>query len=136
MWLILPKITVYTLQLVVTNSADGQVITSFTLRTDHFPMLNKILSLPIASVNQPWVWTLPSDAFTDADGDPLTYAVAQVDSSPLPSWLFFNPITRTLTGVPLFTGTQGLKITAQDGYGGSNSTYLNIISLTGIPRRV
>ena len=122
--------TVYTLQLIATNSAGGQVIASFTLRTDHFPVFNKILSLPTASVNQAWVWTLPSDAFTDTDGDLLTYFATQEDGGPLPSWLSFNPITKTFTGVPLFTGTQGLKITAQDSYGGgSNSTYFNITIL-------
>ena len=124
------NITVYTLQLIATNSAGGQVIASFTLRTDHFPVFNKILSLPIASVNQPWVWALPSDAFADADGDPLTYSAAQEDGSFLPSWLSFNPITRTFTGVPLFIGTQGLKISVQDSYGGSNSTYFNITILS------
>ncbi len=124
------NITVYTLQLIATNNAGGQVIASFTLRTDHFPVFNKVLSLPIASVNQPWVWTLPSDAFTDADGDPLTYSATQEDGSGLPSWLSFNPITRTFTGVPLLVGTQGLKITAQDSYGGSNSTYFNITILS------
>ncbi len=124
------NITMYTLQLIATNSAGGQVIASFTLRTDHFPVFNKILSLPIASVNQPWVWTLPSDTFIDEDGDPLTYSAAQEDSSPLPSWLSFNPIIRTFTGAPLFTGTQGLKISAQDSYGGSNSRYFNITILS------
>ena len=123
------SITAYTLQLIATNSAGGQVIAAFTLRTDHFPVFNKTLSLPMASVNQPWVWTLPSDAFTDADGDPLTYAATQDDGSVLPSWLSFNPITRTFTGVPLLAGIQGLKLTAQDTYGGSDSTYLNITIL-------
>ena len=107
------NITVYTLQLIATNSAGGQVIALFTLRTAHFPVFNKILSVPITSINQPWVWTLPRDAFTDADGDFLTYSATQEDGSVLPSWLSFNPITRTFTGVPLLTGTQGLKMTAQ-----------------------
>ena len=123
------SITVYTLQLIATNSAGGQAIATFILRTDHFPVFNKILSLPIASVNQPWVWTLPSGAFIDADGDRLTYSAVQDDDSVLPSWLSFNPITSTFTGVPLFTGIQSLKITAQDNYGGSNSTYFNITIL-------
>ena len=123
------NITVYTLQLIATNGAGGQVIASFTLRTDHFPVFNKIISLPIASVNQPWVWALPSDAFIDADGDLLTYFATEEDGGPLPSWLSFNPITHTFTGMPLFSGIQGLKITAQDSYGGRNSTYFNMTIL-------
>ena len=90
------NITIYTLQLIAANSAGGQVIASFTLRTDHFPVFNKLLSLPIASVNQPWIWTLPNNAFTDMDGDPLVYFAAQENGSPLPSWLSFNPITAHL----------------------------------------
>jgi hypothetical protein len=120
------SVTVYTLQLIANNSAGGQVIATFTLRTDHFPVLNKTLLLPMAVVNQPWVWTLPSDAFTDADGDALTYAATQDDGGALPSWLSFNPITRVFTGAPVLMGIQGVKLTAQDIYGGSNSTYLNM----------
>jgi hypothetical protein len=127
------NITIYTLQLIASNSAGGQVIASFTLRTDHFPVFNKIFSLPKATVNQPWVWTLPRDAFVDEDGDTLTYSVTQEDDSVLPSWLSFNPITRTLAGVPLLSGFQGLKIKAQDSYGGSNSTYFNMTILPELP---
>ena len=123
------SITVYTLQLIAINSAGGQAIATFILRTDHFPVFNKILSLPMASVNQPWVWTLPSDTFIDEDGDRLTYSATQDDGSVLPSWLSFNPITSTFTGVPLLSGFQTLEITAQDSYGGSNSTYFNITIL-------
>ncbi|MBS0350692.1 MAG: putative Ig domain-containing protein [Proteobacteria bacterium] len=124
------NVTVYTLQLIATNSAGGQVIASFMLRTDHFPVFNKMLSLPAASVHQPWVWTLPGNMFMDEDGDLLTYSATQEEGSVLPSWLSFNPITRAFTGVPLSAGFQTLKITAQDGYGGSNSTYFNITILS------
>jgi hypothetical protein len=124
------NITVYTLQFVATNSVGAQAITSFMLRTDHFPVFNNKILLPLpARVNQPWVWTVSNDAFTDADGDLLTYSAMQGDGSMLPSWLSFNPITHTFTGVPLLSGYQTLKISAQDSYGGSNRTYFNMTIL-------
>lgn len=129
------NISVYTLKLTAINSAGGEAITSFILRTDHFPAFHtNQLGLPVvAIVNQPFIWILPSNAFTDADGDPLDYAAAQEDGGALPSWLSFNPMTRTFTGAPLSPGVQAIKITVQDAYGGSNSTYFNITILSSTP---
>jgi hypothetical protein len=43
------------------------------------------------------VFTYVVPAFTDADGDPLTYAAALSDGGRLPAWLTFDPATRTFT---------------------------------------
>ena len=48
-----------------------------------------------------FTYTLPADAFIDADaGDALTYSAVTADGSPLPAWLTFNPFTRTFSGTP------------------------------------
>ncbi|MEL7528025.1 MAG: putative Ig domain-containing protein, partial [Pseudomonadota bacterium] len=64
---------------------------------------------------------LPDDAFTDADGDALTYSATLEDGSALPSWLIFDPGTGTFSGTPPsgFTGTLSVKVTASDGKSGS-----------------
>jgi uncharacterized delta-60 repeat protein len=41
---------------------------------------------------------IPANLFTDPDGDPLTLTATQADGSPLPSWLTFDPATRTFSG--------------------------------------
>ncbi|WP_150126973.1 putative Ig domain-containing protein [Sphingomonas panacis] len=61
-------------------------------------------------------FTLPPSAFTDEDGDSLSYAVALADGSALPGWLSFNAGTRTFTGTaPANASTLDIRVTASDG---------------------
>ena len=57
------------------------------------------------------------NAFTDQDGDTLTYTATLVNDNPLPAWLIFDAATRTFSGTPPldFTGLLALKVTASDG---------------------
>ncbi len=66
-------------------------------------------------------FTLPSDAFTDADGDTLTLSATLADGSALPSWLTFTASTRTFSGTPPqdYNGTLSIKVSASDGQTGS-----------------
>ncbi len=48
-----------------------------------------------AIVGSPFSFTLPSNTFSDPNGDPLTYSVQG-----LPSWLDFDTATRTFSGTP------------------------------------
>ena len=68
-------------------------------------------------VDVPFTYVVPADAFTDADGDPLTYAAALSGGGMLPSWLTFDPATRTFTGTPASSdsGTVRVTVTASDG---------------------
>jgi hypothetical protein len=51
----------------------------------------------------------------DDDGNnTLTYSATLSNGSPLPSWLSFNTVTRTLTGNPTTTGTSFIRITVTD----------------------
>ncbi|MBL0373942.1 putative Ig domain-containing protein [Rhizobium sp. KVB221] len=62
-------------------------------------------------------YTLAPNAFTDANGDTLTYAATLADGSPLPAWLSFDAATRTFSGTPgnADVGTISVKVTASDG---------------------
>ncbi|RAK00156.1 putative secreted protein (Por secretion system target) [Larkinella arboricola] len=63
-------------------------------------------------------YTFPSNTFTDADGDALTYRASLTSGSALPSWLSFNTGSRTFSGTPPSTGTFNIRVTATDGRGG------------------
>jgi VCBS repeat-containing protein len=64
----------------------------------------------------PGAFTIPAGSFGDPDGDALTWTAQLEDGSTLPSWLTFDPATRTLTGTPPGAGTAlSLRITASDG---------------------
>jgi hypothetical protein len=61
---------------------------------------------------------LPAGSFTDIDqGDVLTFTALLSDSSPLPIWLAFDPITQTFSGdVPLdAAGFIDIQVAAADG---------------------
>jgi hypothetical protein len=60
-------------------------------------------------------YQFPQNTFTDPDpGDTLTYKATLMDGSPLPSWLTFNPDTRTLSGTSPIPQQFRIKLTATD----------------------
>ena len=53
------------------------------------------------SPSLPFNHLLPANAFADANaGTVLTYSIAMNDGTALPTWLAFNPTTRTFSGNP------------------------------------
>jgi large repetitive protein len=70
----------------------------------------------------PWQFTIPTNTFTDADGDIVALAVSN-----LPPWATFNPQTNTISGLP--TGPQpvpNIIVTATDSTGQSVSDSFNL----------
>ena len=70
-----------------------------------------------ATTGASFTYVIPADAFTDADGDRLTYAAVLSDGGRLPSWLTFDPATRTFTGTPGpgDSGTVRVTVMVSDG---------------------
>jgi Ca2+-binding RTX toxin-like protein len=62
-------------------------------------------------------FVLPSTAFSDVDGDSLSYAATLANGSQLPSWLNFNAATGAFSGAPPanFNGDLDVRVTASDG---------------------
>ncbi|EAU90541.1 hypothetical protein CC1G_00925 [Coprinopsis cinerea okayama7 len=60
----------------------------------------------VARVNQPFSWTFSERTFNSSDGVPLTYSVPN-----LPSWLSFDPTTRTFSGTPTSDDEGNPKVT-------------------------
>jgi VCBS repeat-containing protein len=79
------------------------------------------------SVGSAFSLALPAGTFTDVDsGDTLTYSATAIDGSALPTWLAFNPGTRTFSGTATSTGTLGVRVTATDVGGLTASETFNI----------
>lgn len=66
---------------------------------------------------------LPDDSFVDPEGLAMTYRVSGPDNTALPSWISFNPITRTFSGIAdnNAVGVQELVVTAYDDLGVATS---------------
>ena len=73
--------------------------------------------------------TTTAGAFSDPNGDPLTFS-----STGLPTGLLINPNTGVISGVPSVTGNFGVIVTASDGKGGSASApfVLNVVPLPAV----
>lgn len=69
--------------------------------------------------------SLPAGAFSDPDGDPMTFEVRRAGGSPLPPWLAFNAQTLRMTGTPPanFSGTVALEVVAMDGVLSTTRTF-------------
>ena len=70
---------------------------------------------------------LPGNAFTDPQGQTLTYTATQSSGQALPSWLGFNAATRTFSGTaPATAGDLGITVTATDTGGLSASERFSV----------
>lgn len=62
-------------------------------------------------------FTIPNGAFSDPNGDPLTYSAVLEGGVSLPTWLSFDAGTRTFSGTPAAgnMGVISIVVTASDG---------------------
>jgi hypothetical protein len=94
------------------------VSANFTERLKHTnftPYLNIQIPNQTDTVGQLFNFTFSDSTFIDDDGNnTLTYSATLSNGNPLPSWLSFNPATRTFSGTPTTIGTTGLKVIATD----------------------
>ncbi len=97
-----------TFQIAVANVNDAPVVAS--------PIADQG-----AAVGQAFAFTVPLPAFSDPDGDALSYSATRADGSALPGWLSFNPATRTFSGTPDAETSINVRVTAQDPSGASVS---------------
>lgn len=89
-----------------------------TTTNNQAPVVSNSLVDKVATVGANLTYTFASNTFTDSNGDALTYTATLANGSSLPSWLSFNAATRTFSGVPPTTGTETIRVTANDGKGG------------------
>ena len=99
------------------ESAADYTMTIDVTPVNDAPTLASALPDRSATVGEAFSYQVPEDAFSDVDGDTLSYAAAQDDDSVLPGWLSFDATTRTFSGTaaPGDTGTVTVRVTASDG---------------------
>jgi subtilase family serine protease len=81
-------------------------------------------------VDREFQYKIPSQFIVDP-GDDLTFSASLGDGSPLPSWLAFDPSSRTLSGKPPEIGNFNILVQAIDSEGNSSSDTLLFSVLTG-----
>jgi len=119
-------------------SANAVQLVTITIngKNDPIRLLNKIPNQAI-DMSSNFSYVIPSTTFLDVDvSDNLTYSVVLSSNTPIPSWLHFEPSTRTFTSVSNRTtvGPLKIKVTATDGLTSAASAYfiINVISQQAI----
>ena len=106
------------------ESAAAYTMTIDVNAVNDAPTLASALPDRSATVGEAFSYQVPEDAFSDVDGDTLSYAATRGDDSELPAWLSFDATTRTFSGTAAAgdTGTVTVRVTASDGNGETAST--------------
>ncbi|WP_459609658.1 putative Ig domain-containing protein, partial [Dickeya oryzae] len=105
-----------------TNSAQASLVVT---SVNDAPTVGSTVSTQSATKDTAFSFTVPGGTFVDVDsGDTLTLTATQSDGSALPTWLSFNPSTRTFSGTPGHSdvGNLTIRITATDSSNASVST--------------
>ncbi len=116
--------------------SDGRTF-SYRELTNSAPTAQGLLADLTAIEDQPFVFLLPESAFSDADGDRLTYRVEASGYDMPPEWLVFDPATRTLSGTPgnADVGSFTLTVSATDPLGAlaSHTVTLTVNNVNDAP---
>ncbi len=124
-----PMSTYFTYWVKVDNIIDSLKLTNY------IPYVANQIPNRSDSVGVQFSYTIPDTTFIDDDGNnTLTYSATLSDGSNLPSWLNFNPATRTLSGTPVVVGTTNIKVTVTDNYSAKATSIftLNVFPHTAI----
>ncbi len=130
-----------TVTVTATDTHSESISNSFTLTVENVndaPTLNNPISDQTATEDANFSFTIPEDTFNDVDtGDTLTYSATLADGSELPSWLTFDPATRTFSGTPTNddVGEVTVTVTATDTHSESisNSFTLTVENVNDAP---
>jgi YD repeat-containing protein len=112
-----PAPATHTIIVTATDTAGLATSTTLTLTASNDPVrYNGGLVNHTPAPGTAFSYTVPSTAFTDPNGDAITYS-ADANGAALPSWLAFNPTTRTFSGVPRAAGSWTIRVLAADASG-------------------
>jgi hypothetical protein len=83
--------------------------------TNQSPYIKSLIQNQTAVTGQPFNFTIPDNIFFDDDSNvALTYSATLLNGNPLPSWINFNPGTRTFSGTPVETGEITIRVLVTD----------------------
>ena len=90
------------------------------------PVLTTLLPNQFSAEDEAVSFTLPTNAFTDVDGDALTLSATLADGTALPGWLEFDAVTGSFSGTPPqdFHGTVNVMVMASDGSLSASSSFV------------
>ncbi|BAY22229.1 hypothetical protein NIES2100_19920 [Calothrix sp. NIES-2100] len=95
-------ISIIDIKVAATDTSGATVSDDFSLTVDNVndaPTLENAIADQSTSADTAFSFTFDANTFSDIDaGDSLTYSATLKDGSNLPSWLKFNPATRTFSG--------------------------------------
>jgi len=99
--------------------------------TNFVPYLKSQIKDQTGSVRHSFSFIIPDSTFTDDNGNnTLTYSAVLSNGNSLPSWINFEPTTKTFSGLPLETGEVDIKVIATDSAKASVSCKFSIIIIT------
>ena len=113
---------IFTLQVIAVNDA---------------PIVQNLIADVVLAEDTPVDFLIPSDAFADVDGNPLSLTARLSDGSALPAWLSFDGAR--LAGAPPanFNGALGIEVFANDGLLSVSDTFqLSFTPVNDAPRLV
>lgn len=97
------------------------------IEPNHAPEIITPIKDKILARDKAFSFIFPQTSFGDPDkNDALSYRATQIDGSPLPSWLNFDAMTRSFTGVPPEFGVTSVRIVVSDHSGLSVSDDFNL----------
>lgn len=109
------QVGILDLKVTATDSGNFSVSDVFALmvtNVNEAPTVVVPLANQTAVEDTAFTFVVPGSTFTDVDaGDVLTYSATLAGGAPLPSWLSFDPITRTFSGTPLNSNVDTLALT-------------------------
>jgi len=106
--------------------SDRDVSGSGGTDTGTAPTLVSSLLDQSADTDTLFSFVIPGSAFTDPDGDALTYTATLQGGGSLPDWLTFDATTRTFSGTPgtADIATLSIVVTASDGSESASDTFV------------
>lgn len=117
--------------------ADGTVVKWKEMIFNIAPTVSQGIENQIVDEDSIMKFTIPDDAFSDLNGNDLTYTATLIDGGELPSWLAFNG--KKFTGTPTNSevGNLEIKVTASDGRESVSTDFqLEIIDTAELPPTV
>lgn len=98
------------------------------MHTNFIPYLKNSIPDKTGTVGDLFNFTIPDSTIIDDDGNnTLVYSAKLANGNPLPGWLSFDTLTRTLEGIPSIVQNLIIRITATDTAGAAASTTFEIV---------
>ncbi|RYZ87177.1 MAG: hypothetical protein EOO68_27950, partial [Moraxellaceae bacterium] len=115
-------------ELIATDNHGASVSEFFDVTTVNANTVANPITDQIVAEGSAYNFTFAANTFDNANGDTLTYTATQSNGAALPGWLVFNSATRTFSGTADDgdVGVRTIRVTADDGHGGTVSDIFDI----------